>query len=228
LQLACIGLGLFNLFPALPLDGGQALRAVLWALSRDRHTAGFWAARIGQWAGSAMTIVGLMGYLSRDANQWIWLAVVGLLVEGGARAAYRQVGVERAIEGHVAADVMVRGCVPLSPDLTLDQLDGALARRSVPCLVVGDERGVYGMLTGSRIRRVRRSRRGRTTLMQVLLPIAEQHRVSPEMPLREVLERMFDSGLQELPVMRDGAMLGIAVHHEIVRLIESRSIGGLS
>ncbi|NGM13034.1 M50 family metallopeptidase [Verrucosispora sp. WMMA2044] len=43
---------LFNILPGLPLDGGRALRAVVWALTRDRHRA----TEVAGWAGRILAV----------------------------------------------------------------------------------------------------------------------------------------------------------------------------
>ncbi|MEU8192080.1 M50 family metallopeptidase, partial [Micromonospora carbonacea] len=43
---------LFNLLPGLPLDGGRALRAAVWALTRDRHTG----TEVAGWVGRAVAV----------------------------------------------------------------------------------------------------------------------------------------------------------------------------
>ncbi|MFF5218731.1 M50 family metallopeptidase [Micromonospora sp. NPDC000442] len=43
---------LFNILPGLPLDGGRALRAVVWALTRDRHRA----TEVAGWAGRVLAV----------------------------------------------------------------------------------------------------------------------------------------------------------------------------
>jgi Zn-dependent protease len=222
LQVICLVLGLFNLLPALPLDGGQALKAILWFLSGDRHAATRWAARFGQYIGTVLTVGSLVMWLRQDAREWVWVTIVGLLVEGGARLAQRQASTQRALEGQVAADAMLRGCVPLDSSLTLDALDDALALRSVPCLIVGDDKVVTGLLTPRRLRKVPRSRRASTTLSEVMLPLNEANQAQPELSLVKVLGRMADQGIEEMPVIRDGALLGVVEHHEIVRLIQTR------
>jgi len=223
LRAIALTLGLLNLLPALPLDGGQALRAAVWFLSGDGFAATVWAARLGRWVGSAMTIVGLFMWLARDVREWAWLAAVGLLAEGSARAAYRNAQVRQALEGLAAVDVMLRHCVPLDPSLTLDALDSHLAERQVPCLIVGDQQGVYGILTPRRLRRVSRRKRSCTTLSEVMLPLSEAAAITPETPLVQVLERLGELGVEELPVMRDGRLLGVVERHEIMRLIQGQT-----
>ncbi len=227
LSFMCVALGAFNLLPALPLDGGQALSALFWFLSGDRNGATRWAARIGQFIGTALTIAGLGIWLTRDIREWVWVAIVGLSVEGGSRTAQRRASAQRALEGQVAADAMLRGCVPLDPKLTLSALDDVMAEHSVPCLIVGDERGVCGMLSERSLRRVRPERWASTTLESVMVPLTEQNKVPPEMPLARVLQRMAEQNLEELPVMRGETLLGVVERHEIIRLIESRIALGI-
>jgi Zn-dependent protease/CBS domain-containing protein len=227
LRTVCIVLGLFNLLPALPLDGGQALRAVLWSLSGDPQGATHWAARMGQLVGSAVTIGGLLLMLSRESPEGAWIAVAGLLVDSGARAAQRRASVQLALSGQVAADVMLRGCVPLSPELTLDMLEDELAAHEVPCLAVGDERGVAGLITQRRLKRVPKGRRATTSLAQVQVALSDANRVPPELPLDHVLERMTEHDLRQIPVMRDDTLLGVINRDDVIDLIEKRMALGL-
>ncbi|MHB1317449.1 MAG: CBS domain-containing protein, partial [Anaerolineae bacterium] len=59
------------------------------------------------------------------------------------------------------------------------------------------------------------------------LPLTDDIRAEPELALDRALERMEEYRLEELPVMRDGALLGVVERHEISRLIESRMAPGL-
>ncbi|MCM0674273.1 M50 family metallopeptidase [Micromonospora phytophila] len=43
---------LFNILPGLPLDGGRALRAAVWALTRDRHRG----TEVAGWVGRAVAV----------------------------------------------------------------------------------------------------------------------------------------------------------------------------
>ncbi|MGI6367696.1 MAG: CBS domain-containing protein [Anaerolineae bacterium] len=227
MALVCLTLGGLNLLPALPLDGGKALSAGFWALGVDPLSADRWAGLFGRWAGLLMTLFGILMWFNTGVREWVWVAVIGILVEGGAHTALRRQGVLRALQGRTAADVMVRGCVPLPSSLTLDQLDSALAQRSVPCLLVGDERGLAGLLRVSRLRRVRPEAWPATTLQEVMLPLDDQLQVPPELPLARVLHRLTELGLDEIPVMRDGALLGVVTRQAVHRLIETSLAMGL-
>ncbi|MEH0971632.1 site-2 protease family protein [Micromonospora sp. CPCC 205546] len=45
-------IALFNMLPGLPLDGGRALRAAVWALTRDRHRG----TEVAGWVGRAVAV----------------------------------------------------------------------------------------------------------------------------------------------------------------------------
>ncbi|HMI93041.1 MAG TPA: site-2 protease family protein, partial [Polyangiales bacterium] len=72
-----VTLGLFNLIPGFPLDGGRVLRAVLWAITRDAAKATRWAARSGQLVAVFMMVGGAMLALGGNTMQGVWLALLG-------------------------------------------------------------------------------------------------------------------------------------------------------
>ena len=70
-------LAAFNMVPALPMDGGRVLRALL-ARDRPRAQATVVAARIGRWIGLSMIVIGFV----LD----FWLILIGIFVILGANA----------------------------------------------------------------------------------------------------------------------------------------------
>ena len=75
-----LALGAFNLIPAFPLDGGRALRAVLWALDRGFERATINAARVGRIAAIGLDLVGFWNVLSGQGSTGLWLILVGWFV----------------------------------------------------------------------------------------------------------------------------------------------------
>src|SRR5262249_49393606 len=52
-------LGLFNLVPGFPLDGGRILRAALWSVTKDLRKATAWATEVGRMIGWLFIIAGV-------------------------------------------------------------------------------------------------------------------------------------------------------------------------
>ncbi|HVU01813.1 MAG TPA: site-2 protease family protein [Polyangiaceae bacterium] len=88
-----LSLGVFNLVPGFPLDGGRVLRSILWALSKNRVTATLWAGAVGSafgWlliaVGVLMTFGGSVRFFGSGAVQGLWLVLLGWFLASAARA----------------------------------------------------------------------------------------------------------------------------------------------
>ncbi len=77
-------LGVFNLVPCYPLDGGRALRAIFWAATRDRRRATRLAATIGQALGCLIIALGVSRILGRDVLNGAWTVMLGLILAASA------------------------------------------------------------------------------------------------------------------------------------------------
>lgn len=122
LGLINLGLAVFNLLPALPLDGGRILQSALWRRSGDRLQATIRAARVGRVLGNLVMLAGIALYLR--GNDGLWTAFIGWFVASGARseevAARRQVLAREAQEAErrlaasawLGADVIEAEVIP--------------------------------------------------------------------------------------------------------------------
>ncbi|MDG2112676.1 MAG: site-2 protease family protein [Actinomycetota bacterium] len=78
-----LGLAVFNMLPALPLDGGRVLQSALWKRSGDRLAATVTAATVGRVLGNLMMMVGL--YLVLADRSGLWTVFIGWFVSSGAK-----------------------------------------------------------------------------------------------------------------------------------------------
>ena len=86
-----IGLALFNLLPAFPLDGGRVLRATLWAWTGSVRQATRVASLIGSWFGLGLLVLGVW-MISKGG--WVggpWYLFLGWFLRNTALASYRRV-----------------------------------------------------------------------------------------------------------------------------------------
>ncbi len=120
-------LGLFNLIPGFPLDGGRALRAGLWAWTNDFYRATSHAALVGLLFGlgfglmGALLIVGaLSGTLSSSvASSGGWIVLIGAFLFAAARSSRKQAAVRASLVSVPVRELMVRpgGVVAARPHL---------------------------------------------------------------------------------------------------------------
>jgi Zn-dependent protease/8-oxo-dGTP pyrophosphatase MutT (NUDIX family) len=83
-------LGVFNLLPGFPMDGGRILRAALWKATGDVTRATRWASRVGVGMALLLMAFGAWRAIRGDVMAGIWLVLIGLFIRTAARAGYRQ------------------------------------------------------------------------------------------------------------------------------------------
>jgi Zn-dependent protease/predicted transcriptional regulator len=114
-------LAVFNLIPALPLDGGRVLHSGLWRARGDFPWATRVASEIGQGFGYLFIALGLAMFIFQGSFSGAWLAFIGWFLLQAARSEARYVATEQALEGVRVRDLMVRHPVTVDADSTIGQ-----------------------------------------------------------------------------------------------------------
>jgi Zn-dependent protease len=119
----------FNLIPALPLDGGRVLRSILWSAKGNFEWATAIAGDIGRGFGFLMIGGGVLLLVVYGSFSAAWLALVGWFLLNAA-GAERRYGVAReALTGLRVRDLMVRNPVTAEADQTIATF---MSRRRAP------------------------------------------------------------------------------------------------
>jgi Zn-dependent protease len=101
-----LGLLIFNLVPAFPLDGGRMARALAWAITGDRLRATRFAALLGRGFGYLLIGLGLFLSFAVSPLNGLWLLALGFLISQAARGAVAQTQFTERLRGVTIADVM--------------------------------------------------------------------------------------------------------------------------
>lgn len=145
--LANVGIGVFNILPGFPLDGGRVLRGALAARTGDRIGATRTVARVGQWIGYAAIGSGLV-LLIRTHPAGLFVLVAGWYLVASASSAGRRELLSASFDGLTVADAMratpeaVSGRSTIASVLDLYAVGPRL--RSLPVEVDGRVVGVIG------------------------------------------------------------------------------------
>ncbi len=132
----------FNLLPAFPMDGGRVARSIAWKVTGDRNAATKFAADLGRMFGYAFIAGGIYMALTNSilgTFGGVWLALVGMVINGAARGAAVQTRMTSRIGGISVADVMDREPVTIPGDLSIERaLDEYFLRYRWPWFPVVD------------------------------------------------------------------------------------------
>lgn len=221
-------LGVFNLLPAAPLDGGRVVQSVIWWRTGDRDRAERAAARGGQVLGFLLIAGGWVSVL-RGGLGGLWLMVIGFFVLIVANAERRQAGMASALRGVRAADAMASP-VETCPDwLTVERCvdDVALRARhsTLPLIDFGGRPS--GLVDLSQIARIPAAQREELRVRDMATPLSQCTTCAPDDLLEDVLEagRPSRSGIRIL-VIEAGLLVGIITAGDIARLVQRHSLRG--
>jgi Zn-dependent protease/CBS domain-containing protein len=222
-------IGLFNLLPGFPLDGGRVLRAILWAATRDLTKATRWAAGIGQGFGLLLIMAGVcmvfgipIPVLGRGLISGVWAALIGWMLYGAAAASYSQVLVSDLLEDVPVSRLMQHRPTALDPDLSVaalvDEHLMASAERAFP-IVAGDR--LAGIVTLEDVRKVPREAWPATRVRDIMTGAAELSVVTPNDTAAAALAKLSERDVEQLPVVDEGGGLqGMLRRRDILRWLE--------
>ncbi len=182
---------IFNLVPAFPLDGGRIARAIAWWRTGSRNTGTRFAATLGEWFGLFLILAGIgyfIVYLG-DFLGGVWLAFVGFILRGAAKAAIAQTEVASRIEGISVADVMDREPVAIPESASIEQaLDQYFLRYRSPWFPVVDAAQRFiGLVDRGTADNVPATERTSTVVSDVLAHDSGSLTVREDEPLESVL-----------------------------------------
>jgi Zn-dependent protease len=225
LAIVNLSLGLFNLIPGFPLDGGRVLRAILWGARHNLEWATRIASFVGQGVAYLFIIYGIYRAINGDWLNGLWLVFIGLFLDGAARSSYAQLTLRNLLAGHTASEVMSQGCVSLPQQLTLDLVvEQYLMPNPRRCFTVTGPQGVIGLLTPQRVTQVSRDRWPQTHVGEVAIPLSEVKAVRPDTSLWQTLQEMTSEGVNQLPVIVDGQLAGMISRENLLTYIRDRSM----
>ncbi|MDA8145139.1 MAG: site-2 protease family protein [Thermaerobacter sp.] len=215
-------LGLFNLLPGFPLDGGRILRALVWHFNRDRLRATRAAATSGKVVAYLLMLVGVYQIMLGNLIGGIWFILIGWFLVGAADSSYRQLVLERALKGVRVEEVMTGDPVTVDPDVPVELLvDQYFLRYRHGGFPVVDRAGhALGLVELNAVRQIPRERWPYLTTSQVMEPDAE---VDPGTPILQVLERI---GQKRLLVVHEGTLVGILSSSDLARFLHVHGVLG--
>jgi Zn-dependent protease/CBS domain-containing protein len=215
----------FNLIPALPLDGGRVLRAALWRARADLGWATRVAADIGMGFGYLFIALGLAMFIVEGSFSGAWLAFIGWFLLQAATAEARYVATDQALAGLRVRDLMARNPVTVDPDLTVGRfMDEVVRSRRFTTYPVVDGSGrPIGLLPFRSVAAIPRSDWDARRVRDSMIPL-------DEVPLLAEGTRAVDAladlssrpGANRGLVVNNGHLEGLLSITDLARALEAR------
>ncbi len=217
-------LGIFNLIPGLPLDGGQVLKATVWKITGNRLTGVRWAAKTGQFLGILAISLGLSSVFLARSYGGLWMALIGWFVLQNAASYNRVTDLQEALVNIKAADAMTREFRVVDADLSLRQFadEYLIGVETIPVYFASSNGRYRGLVSVEALRVIQRGQWETQTLNQILQPLNELITISEKASLVEVINLIEDQELRRITVLSPaGAVAGIIDRGDVVRSVAS-------
>lgn len=217
-------LGLFNLLPGAPLDGGRLVRAYLWRRYGDSIRASVGAAHAGRVVAVILIALGLAEFLVGGLVGGVWLAFIGCFIFSAACEEELQVTTRQALAGVRVIDAMTAKPLSAPGEVTVENfIERYLLGSPHSAYPVAEPDGsVMGLVTLRQLREVVPSRRATTMVREIALPLDRVPKAAPLESLSAVTERLAAAGHCSRALVVDGGeVVGIVTPSDLARLIEA-------
>ncbi|MDD2672954.1 MAG: site-2 protease family protein [Syntrophales bacterium] len=213
----------FNLLPAFPLDGGRILRSILWKWRGSLGRATRTASGIGSLFGILLMLLGLLAIFQGNPIGGIWWILIGLFLKNAAENSYRQVLINRALEGEKIRRFMVTEPVTVPDSISLSELvEGYIYRyhhKMYPVVKSGD---VLGCITIRQIKSVPKDEWPVRKVGEISSRLSPENTIRPDTGAAEALSLMSRSGNSRLIVLENDRLAGILSLKDMLQFLSLR------
>ncbi len=220
-----LALGIFNLIPGFPLDGGRILRAFLWWKTGSLTRATKVASDFGKGFAMAIMILGALQIFAGALINGLWFIFIGMFLRGMSVQGYEQLVLRKSLEGVHVDEVMVRDVVSVPSDLPIDQLvhDYFLhyAYRGFP---VVDNGRVLGVVSVAAVRQLPREVYDNRRVADIMTPLQEDLLIEGDASLAEALIKMSREEQDRLLVLQVDRLVGLVTKTGLLRFVQIKQV----
>jgi Zn-dependent protease/predicted transcriptional regulator len=221
LALVNTALAIFNCLPGFPLDGGRVLRSIAWKRTGNFRRATRIASAVGEFFGYGLIFAGFVILLSGGLLDGLWLAFIGWFLLGAARNEAAGTQLEGVLSRLTARQLMRDDFPSVTPGTPLQSIvDDFMVGHGERAVMVANDGAVLGIITVSDVRRTPREQWPSTPAQRVMTPRDSVVTVDAGRPGIEVLMLLGEKGLNQVPVLEDGRMVGLVTRREILERVQ--------
>jgi Zn-dependent protease/CBS domain-containing protein len=217
--------GIFNLIPGFPLDGGRLLRAALWQWNGSLPRATYLASRAGVGIAYALMGFGVLQMFGGSLVSGMWMVLIGLFLQNAANASYAQVGLREALERLRVSELMARNVVAVRPDDAITEVVDRFWLHHVASFPVVEAGSVVGIVGISQLRPLPREQWAVTRVRDVMRPIDDSLVVGSRDTAFRAFERAASNQLGRLAVVDDGHLTGYLSMQDLTHALALHALG---
>jgi Zn-dependent protease len=216
-------LGLFNLVPGFPLDGGRVLRSVLWGMTDNVRKATEWAGNVGKLVAWGMFAFALFLVFDGQYISGIWMAAIAWFLHNAASNSVQQLVFETRLRRVRARDVVAPDETTVPPGLSVAELiEQYLLPTNRRALAVTDNGRLVGIVTLGDVLKVPAPERPKVAVAEVMGGREGMFTVTADARVQDAVELLAEHDLEQLPVMDGQRYVGMLTRADVMRQLQLR------
>jgi CBS domain-containing protein len=216
-------LGLFNLIPAFPLDGGRALRALIWRFRNNLIQATRIASTIGSGFAFILIAAGFFFLFNGSFIGGIWWILIGFFLHSASRGSYNQLLMVEALSGRPVKEFMKTDVVIVPADISVSELvEEYIYTHHYKLFPVVSGNRLQGCVTTKEVKEVGREKWSETSVRSILNTCSETNTIPPDMDAGKALSIMQRSENSRLMVVDGGEIQGIVTLKDLMHYLSMK------
>jgi len=212
-------LGIFNLMPGFPLDGGRALRALLWMFTKDIEKATYIATRSGKVFGGLLMFLGFLSILGGNLGG-LWFILIGGFLFFMAEVSFEQVVIKNRLTHIKVKEVYDKDFDALDPEETITRALDTILHSSQNVFPVTDKKHkLLGIVSLQKLQKIPEPIRKKIKIKQVMLPKSKTPKVTLNQDIYPLILDMAKNGLPLFPVMKKDKVVGILSKEQVMHYL---------
>jgi len=220
LGLINIVLGVFNLLPGFPMDGGRVLRSIIWQITGDLRKATQIASFSGRAFAFLMISLGVFEILQGSLSG-MWMIFIGWFLHSAAVRGYQQVVMKTRLNNVTARDLMVEDLQTVPGHVTVQELvNSFILKKKKRVFIVIDGNRMEGVVSLEDVKTILRNKWASTDVDEIMTPIEELESVSPETDGEAILAKLASGKERRIYVMEEGLIIGVITRKDIHNYVQ--------
>ena len=216
-------LGVFNLIPGFPLDGGRVFRSLIWGATNDLNKATHYASSVGQAFGYLMMTFGVFLLFGGNLIGGLWLAFIGWFLVSAARSSYQQLLVRQALWGVSVERVMTTDVPPIPAQTSVREfVDERLLRHDHACYPVVSGEDVIGIVGTEEVRTVPSDQWANVTVGDIAHRLDDAIEVDASDDAWDALVKLTSQDVCRLVVVENNHLKGTVGRESLFRLVRTK------